>query len=88
MSHAPWHGTTGGYSSHSCRCPACRSAWRDYIWNRTRERHALMEDGVVSPQHGTLATYMNYRCRCASCRLANTEYSRLARARAMARAAS
>lgn len=23
----PWHGTSGGYSNHSCRCDDCRGAW-------------------------------------------------------------
>lgn len=23
----PWHGTSGGYTNHACRCRDCRSAW-------------------------------------------------------------
>lgn len=24
----PWHGTTGGYGNHGCRCAQCRDVWR------------------------------------------------------------
>lgn len=41
-----WHGTSGGYTNHKCRCNDCREAWRvqhfAYIQRSPiqRERHA------------------------------------------------
>jgi hypothetical protein len=35
-----WHGTAGGYSNHSCRCPRCTDAWRVYYLNYNRRVRA------------------------------------------------
>jgi hypothetical protein len=34
MPWAQWHGTSGGYSNHQCKCPLCIEAWRNYINER------------------------------------------------------
>lgn len=65
-----WHGTTGGYSNHGCRCPQCRKAWAAYCRKRKRERTP------ENAPHGTTNGYHNYRCRCDRCRAAWAAASR------------
>lgn len=43
MSAEPWHGTTGGYTNHACRCDDCREAKRE----RDREYRQRPEARVV-----------------------------------------
>lgn len=76
-----WHGTSGGYTNHKCRCAACRAAWADYNYQvrRTRERR-IKEDPTLAP-HGSPHTYANWRCRCAPCTVAWAAYYRTVRAR-------
>jgi hypothetical protein len=36
----PWHGTTGGYTNHACRCRRCSAAWSEYSKD-PRKRDAM-----------------------------------------------
>lgn len=61
---ARWHGTSGGYSNHKCRCEKCRAAWAERI-RRSKESRRLKP---VPPEvHGTQNGYGNYGCRCTQC---------------------
>ena len=47
MSEERWHGTTGGYSNHACRCDLCttanRSAHREYMRSHPEARAKAAE---------------------------------------------
>jgi hypothetical protein len=73
----PWHGTTGGYTNHRCRCTPCRAAHRDNFRARRGRGHRI--DGSVP--HGTEGGYNNYACRCELCRTAHRDTSRAYRLR-------
>jgi hypothetical protein len=46
-----WHGTSGGYTNHRCRCPDCKEAWavayRAYM-NRHPEQRIKMRRRVAA----------------------------------------
>lgn len=70
--NAAWHGTSGGYTHRKCRCPKCRTAWRDTLKRLRHRRHSrrVLLDGVlVHPEadHGTTSAYSHYGCRCTPC---------------------
>ncbi len=69
-----WHGTSGGYTNHHCRCPECSAANAIMQRETTARRKARP---IPSQVHGTANGYAAYGCRCESCRIANTEYARL-----------
>lgn len=73
MSAEPWHGTTGGYTNHKCRCDDCRAALREYQKERRRARIA---EATPDHVHGTANGYGNYGCRCDACRAAWTANER------------
>lgn len=60
-----WHGTSGGYTNHHCRCTDCRKAWATYFQIQTRRRAAKVTPD--DPRHGTASFYRNHGCRCADC---------------------
>lgn len=67
-----WHGTSGGYGNHKCRCDDCREAHRVACSDRKENRLAERVDvnGVmIHPRatHGTANGYRNYGCRCDPC---------------------
>jgi hypothetical protein len=86
-----WHGTSGGYTNHKCRCDECRAAWRAYISRRRAERYAEVNGGPASDdvrakkladvKHGTESTYTNWGCRCRPCTDGHNAYCRAARQR-------
>jgi len=60
----PWHGTSGGYGNHKCRCAECRAAWAASV-AVSQERRSKRP--VPEHVHGTQNGYGNYKCRCAPC---------------------
>lgn len=71
-----WHGTSGGYTNHSCRCDACKKAWATMVKDmRLRRKSAPTPDHV----HGTENGYGNYGCRCDDCRTAWSTACRIRR---------
>lgn len=44
---ARWHGTTGGYTNHWCRCSRCRAAMSEYN-AAARERRKLPQAAVLT----------------------------------------
>jgi len=73
MTDEAWHGTTGGYTNHKCRCDACRGALREYQRARRGQR---IQGATPDHVHGTTNGYGNYGCRCDLCRAAWTENER------------
>lgn len=73
-----WHGTSGGYTNHKCRCTECRAAWAVLIMKMKARRKAAPTPDHV---HGTTNGYTGYGCRCADCTRAQSLASN-ARARA------
>jgi hypothetical protein len=81
-----WHGTSGGYTNHGCRCPRCRQAWAEAISLSKERRWARMALGANNTNrtnartepvaHGTNATYGNWKCRCRHCTAAHATYER------------
>ena len=72
-----WHGTSGGYSNHKCRCEPCRKAHMVTLAKGRAKRHAgrVMRDGRLyhpGVTHGTKNAYGNYGCRCEPCTAAWT----------------
>lgn len=69
-----YHGTSGGYTNHNCRCKKCRAAWSA---SRSRIRAVNKKQGTESRRitHGTESSY-NYGCRCESCTAAHAAYHR------------
>lgn len=61
---AAWHGTTGGYSNHFCRCKECTEAFRIYVADY---REQLRAKPIPDHVHGTNNGYTNYGCRCVDC---------------------
>lgn len=73
MDHESWHGTSGGYCNHGCRCDACRDAHRlahkRHRTNRYAERVEVGDQLVhLSAPHGTVRAYDYFGCRCDDCR--------------------
>lgn len=58
----PWHGTTGGYRNHDCRCGPCTQANTEHVahWRATHK-------GLEPPYHGEYA-YNMFSCRCGVCK--------------------
>lgn len=67
-----WHGTTGGYTNHRCRCDECRLAWNKYCQNRRMRRKG---EYVYSQQddHGTNRIYSK-GCTCPDCKAFGSRY--------------
>lgn len=61
---APWHGTSGGYTNHSCRCRPCTDAHSAVMYRRKQRRKT---EPVPEHVHGTPNGYGNYGCRCRPC---------------------
>jgi hypothetical protein len=61
-----WHGTSGGYSNHHCRCYLCRVAWNGYCAGRKSQR-AKSFDPTTIRVHGLERVYQA-GCRCEDCR--------------------
>ena len=74
-----WHGTTGGYSNHRCRCDDCRQAWNKSCRERKKRIRA---EYVFNPddEHGFARTYQR-GCKCAACLAAHARESRTYQAR-------
>lgn len=68
----PWHGTSGGYANHHCRCDRCKRAWSDYC----ADYFEALAENVPERVHGTYNGYRNYKCRCRPCKDANAAYAR------------
>lgn len=67
-----WHGTSGGYTNHHCRCNDCRAAWAATTerMRQTRQAQRILIDGRLThpyATHGTGNAYSNYGCRCSPC---------------------
>lgn len=69
-----WHGTSGGYTNHKCRCDLCRLAWNKYCreMRARRGRRFLVEAG--EGDHGKEKTYQR-GCSCPKCKSAHARYS-------------
>lgn len=67
-----YHGTSGGYTNHKCRCDKCKAAFAAYM-AKFRER---VKDNVPEHVHGTAGGYTNYSCRCVKCTSAHTRLTR------------
>lgn len=70
-----WHGTTGGYTNHKCRCDNCRQAWNaSCVSRRAAARQYISKNPESIPEHG----YRGYRagCRCVECRNGHNAYNR------------
>jgi len=71
------HGTSGGYSNHSCRCTLCTNANREKQNARTarvRADRVLVDGRLTHPNavHGTYGKgYIGWQCRCLPCMEAN-----------------
>lgn len=61
-----WHGTSGGYTNHKCRCDECRAAWAAAFKRWRHSRQGRCPDTA----HGTDNGYLNYGCRCDECKAA------------------
>jgi hypothetical protein len=59
-----WHGTTGGYTNHGCRCLLCRAA------NNARMKRYRHSDAPKDLTHGTHSSYA-VGCRCEPCKQAH-----------------
>lgn len=69
-----WHGTSGGYNNHKCRCEPCRLAWNKYCREyRERKRRAFVAG--VDDVHGTSSMYQK-GCGCPMCKAGHARYSR------------
>lgn len=66
-----WHGTTGGYTNHKCRCDGCRAAWAEYTRGIKARRASTLKD-ANDPRHGKASFYGNHGCRCIDCTAAWT----------------
>ena len=69
-----WHGTSGGYTNHYCRCDGCRDAFRARM---TKRRAEVKAGAPANITHGTTSSYA-YGCRCRPCTDARAAYSRAA----------
>lgn len=71
-----YHGTSGGYSNHTCRCTLCVVAWNAYCAGRKAARVGKSrEEKEGIRQHGIPKSYQ-YGCRCTPCTDAHTSYTR------------
>jgi hypothetical protein len=69
-----------------CRCDNCREAMRINAAEK-RAHYRGDQDRADRAGHGKYTTYRNYGCRCAPCKAANTEETRMRRARLREQAA-
>lgn len=67
-----WHGTTGGYSNHKCRCDPCRLAWNAYCAERKRKARRNFTP-APGDEHGLEKTYQK-GCKCALCLAGHSRY--------------
>ncbi|QDK01438.1 HNH endonuclease [Microbacterium phage LeeroyJenkins] len=67
-----WHGTTGGYNNHKCRCDPCRLAWNKYC----RERKRVRRNEFVPEANDTHGSEKMYQrgCACTVCKSAHSKY--------------
>lgn len=81
MANDRWHGTSGGYTNHKCRCDDCRSAWNEYCSKRKKKAWSNW-NGERNPEleHGLEQTYQNHGCKCLECLKAHSIYSLATRA--------
>ena len=68
-----WHGSSGGYTNHGCRCKKCRAA-RAIMQRETTKRRKSRP--IPDQVHATANGYSAYGCRCDDCRCAYTAYNR------------
>lgn len=68
-----WHGTSGGYSNHKCRCDDCRLAWNKYCREKKRKKR-LEYEFRESDAHGEEKTYQR-GCKCPLCKTAHARYT-------------
>lgn len=69
-----WHGTSGGYTNHKCRCNDCRLAWNAYSRrNKAKRRSRFVDDGSII--HGKASSYQR-GCNCDLCLSASARYSK------------
>jgi hypothetical protein len=66
----PWHGTSGGYYNHGCRCDNCRAAASEMARAARLRRMENTRLGLIDVPHGSDNAYKNYGCRCDECRAA------------------
>lgn len=66
MADEKWHGTSGGYTNHKCRCDECRVAFNESMRKYQKRRR---ESYVYDPahEHGREKTFQR-GCRCVPCR--------------------
>lgn len=64
-----YHGTTGGYNNHDCRCPLCRAAWNIGCREHKRAKRAK---GICVDCSAEAAPY----ARCDTHRLAHNKRMR------------
>lgn len=74
-----WHGTSGGYNNHKCRCAPCTGAWRSTLAGLRQRRYSqrVSVDGVLihpTATHGKYTSHSNYGCRCEPCASAWRDY--------------
>src|SRR4029079_16230482 len=67
VSAQQFHGTTGGYTNHDCRCDDCRAAWTSYTRDARKSRYARLAADPTVAEHGKASTYGNWGCRCRAC---------------------
>ena len=67
--HDPRHGGSGSLYQRGCRCDACKTANRDRVERRRKERTPPPEGDA---RHGMASTYENWTCRCELCASANS----------------
>lgn len=67
-----WHGTSGGYTNHDCRCDECRKA--NAIMQRETKARRLARPIPEHMQHGHHNTYLNYGCRCELCKVGHGRF--------------
>lgn len=64
------HGKPSGYTFWSCRCRACRKAWKQSQEGRSRAVRKKPDLSTMpSAEHGTKRGYDYWGCRCEDCRL-------------------
>ena len=77
--YSGWHGTSGGYTNHKCRCDYCVVAWNAYhtATIRSLRKEIAQKEGVVLEiaNHGTESGYSR-GCSCSKCKEAHCLYQK------------
>jgi hypothetical protein len=77
--YSGWHGTSGGYSNHQCRCDYCVIAWNAYCSGMKSTRRKNLVSGekreLGEVLHGTVAGYQK-GCKCDDCMEAHRKYAK------------